>query len=49
VRLLQAAHTVAGQLDLVALHAQRALQDLGDLLVVLDYEDADRAGGGIHS
>ena len=38
-----AAHAVAGELDLVALHAQRALQDLGDLLVVLDDEHADGA------
>src|SRR5687768_2121147 len=48
VRLLEPLDAVAGQLDLVALHAQRALQDLGDLLVVLDDEDADWAGGGVH-
>ena len=37
-----------GELDLVALQPQRALQDLGDLLVVLDDEHAHGAGGGIH-
>ena len=34
---------VAGQLDVVALHPQRALQDLGDLLVVLDDQHANGA------
>src|SRR4051794_33062163 len=36
VRLLERLDPVARELDLVALEAQRALQDLGDLLVVLD-------------
>ena len=44
-----ACDAVAGELDLVALQAQRALQDLGDLLVVLDDEHADGTGGGIHA
>ena len=43
-----ACDAVGGELDLVALQAQRALQDLGDLLVVLDDEHADRAVGGFH-
>jgi hypothetical protein len=34
---------VPGELDVVTLHAQRALQNLGDLLVVLDDEHADGA------
>ena len=34
---------VVGELDVVALHPQRALQHLGDLLVVLDHEHADGA------
>ena len=48
VRLVEAAHAVAGELDLVALEAQRALQDLRDLLVVLDDEHAYGTAGGIH-
>ena len=48
MRLVEAAHAVAGELDLVALEAQRALQDLGDLLVVLDDEHADGTTGGFH-
>src|SRR3954452_14649050 len=48
VRLLEAPHAVGREFDLVALQAQRALQDLGDLLVVLDDEHADGAGGGLH-
>ena len=36
-----ACDAVAGELDLVALEPQRALQDLGDVLVVLDDEHAD--------
>jgi hypothetical protein len=44
VRLLQRGLAVARQADLVALQAQGALQDLGDLLVVLDDQDADGAG-----
>ena len=39
---------VGGDADLVALHAQRALEHLGDLLVVLDDEHAWVAAGGIH-
>ena len=38
-----ACDAVGGELDVVALEAQRALQDLGDLLVVLDDEHADGA------
>ena len=37
-------HAVAGEPDLVALQAQRALQHLGDVVVVLDDEDAGGAG-----
>ncbi len=48
VRLLEGLDAVAGELDLVALHAQRALEDVRDLLVVLDDQYADRAGGGFH-
>ena len=48
VRLVERLHAVAGELDLVALEAQRALQDLGDLVVVLDDEHADGAVGGFH-
>ena len=43
-----AAHAVGGELDLIALEAQRALEDLRDLLVVLDDEHADGTAGGIH-
>ena len=39
---------VAGDAHLVALQAQRALQDLGDLLVVLDDEHAWVASGDTH-
>ena len=38
-----------GELDLVALEAQRALEDLRDLLVVFDDEHADGTAGGFHS
>ena len=38
----------AGDAHLVALQAQRALQDLGDLLVVLDDEHAWVASGDTH-
>ena len=48
VRLVEPAHAVRGELDLVALQAQRALQDLRDLLVILDDEHADGTAGGIH-
>ena len=43
VRLVEAAHAVGGELDLVALEAQRALENLRDLLVVLDDEHANGA------
>src|SRR3954447_10897227 len=49
VGLVQRGHAVGGDLDVVALEPQRALQDLGDVLVVLDDEDADRASGGLHT
>ena len=39
---------VRARAHLVALHAQGALQDLGDLLVVLDDEHADGSGGVGH-
>jgi hypothetical protein len=48
VSLVEPAHAVGGQLDFVALEAQRALQDLRDLFVVFDDEHADGTGGGIH-
>ena len=48
VRLVERLHAVGGELDVVAVEAQRALQDVGDLLVVLDDEHADRAVGGFH-
>src|SRR5690348_13015726 len=48
MRLLEALDPVSCELDLIPLEAQRALEDLRDLLVVLDDEDADWAGGGIH-
>ena len=51
VRLVERGHAVAGDADVVALHAQRALQDLGDRVVVLDDEDAGGAleiGSGAH-
>jgi len=41
--------SVVGELDVVALHAQRALEDLGDLLIVLDDENADGTLGGFHA
>ena len=48
MRLVEAADAVRGELDLIALETQRALQDLGDLLVVLDDEHADGTAGGFH-
>src|SRR3954454_8457836 len=48
VRLLEAPHAVGRELDLVALQAEAALQELRDLLVVLDDEHADGSGGGLH-
>ena len=47
-RLVERRLAVAGDAHLVALQAQRALQHLGDLLVVLDDEDAWVAAGGVH-
>ena len=46
--LVQRLGPVVGDLDVVALHAQRALQDLGDLLIVLDDEHAYGAVGCLH-
>jgi hypothetical protein len=40
MRLVECGQAVAGDADVVALHSQRALQDLGDGVVVLDDEDA---------
>ena len=40
VHVVECGHAVAGQPHLVAFQAQRALQNLGDLLVVLHHEDA---------
>ena len=48
VRLVEPAHAVRGELDLIALEAQRALEDLRDLLVVFDDEHADGTTGGFH-
>ena len=48
VGLIEPAHAVGGELYLVALEAQRALEDLRDLLVVLDDEHAHGTAGGIH-
>ena len=48
VRFVEPAHTVRGELDFIALEAQRALQDLGDLLVVFDDEHTHGTAGGIH-
>ena len=46
--VLQRGGTVGGGAHLVALHAQRALERLGDVLVVLDDEDAGCAGKVVH-
>ena len=46
--LLERGRAVGGRAHLVALHAQRALQRLGDVLVVLDDEDAWCAGEVVH-
>src|SRR4051812_15604738 len=48
VRLIQSAHTIRSELHLVTLEAQRALQDLGDFLIVFDDEHANGSTGGIH-
>src|SRR3954452_6979249 len=48
VGLVEAAHPIGGELDLIALQAQRALQDLGDLLVVFDDEHTDGTARGFH-
>ena len=45
VHLVERGDAVAGELDLVALEPQRALQHLGDLVVVLDHEHAGGAVG----
>ena len=47
-RLVERRLAVAGDAHLVALQAQRALEHLGDLLVVLDDEHAWVAAGDIH-
>ena len=47
-RLAQRRLAVGGDAHLVALQAQRALEDLGDLLVVLDDEHAWVAAGRVH-
>ena len=47
-RLVERRLAVGGDAHLVALQAQRALQDLGDLLVVFDDEHAWVAAGGVH-
>ena len=49
LRVVQRLGAVVGELDVVALHAQRALEDLGDLLIVLDDENADGTVGGFHA
>jgi hypothetical protein len=49
LRVIQSLRSVVGELDVVALHAQRALEDLGDLLIVLDDEYADGTLGGFHA
>ena len=48
VDLLQAGRAVTGHAHLVALQAQRALEHLGDLLVVLDDQHAHGSGGRFH-
>ena len=48
VHLVERRDAVAGEPDLVALQPQRALQHLGDLLVVLDDEDAHGPVGSLH-
>src|SRR3954468_1171646 len=48
MRLVEPADAVGGQLDLIALQPQRALENLRDLLVVFDDEHANRTCGGIH-
>ena len=45
---VEAADTISGELDLIALEAQRALQDLSDLLVVFDDEHTNGTTGGFH-
>jgi hypothetical protein len=47
--VIQGLRAVVGELHVVALHAQRALEDLGDLLIVLDDEYADGTLGGFHA
>jgi hypothetical protein len=48
MRLVQRADTVGRELDFVPLEAQRALQHLGDLLVVFDDEHTNGAAGSFH-
>ena len=48
VHLVERGDAVAGEPDLIALEPQRALQHLGDLLVVLDDEHAYRTVGSLH-
>src|SRR5215207_5196961 len=48
VNLVEGGDAVAGELDLVALQPQRALQHLRDLLVVLHHEDSNGTVGGVH-
>ena len=48
VRLVERRHAVAGDARLVALQPQRALENLGDVLVVLDDQDARRACVVVH-
>ena len=47
-RLVERRLAVAGDAHLVALQAQRALEHLGDLLVVLDDEHAGIASDTVH-
>ena len=48
MRLLEAVGAVGGGAHLVALHAQRALQRLGDVVVILDDEHAGGTGEVVH-
>jgi hypothetical protein len=49
VRFVEAAHAVAREFYLIAFEAQRALEDLRDLLVVFDDEHTDGTASGFHS
>ena len=46
---VERADPVAGDLDVVALHPQRALEDLGDRVVVLDDQDPGGAFEIVHA